>query len=337
MEQQKTADYLTQEEKDLISDFKTLFSDASPPVLRTIVKLATTQINKSINPKSETPDMNSLNNLFKYVPNIYTNNSLEISTTDFNNNEQKLSEDKFFEDLKTELDSLGVDKKASNPTKVTTQWVLNNPHDHPDLKSTKDMSDMKCVSMLMDKVNNHDECVGQMTGCIINCFRSSSARHFPHSDNEPYIDQNSSVCTISLGGTREFGIYEQKHKDPQLLRKYTLEPRSMMVMHPGSQAATKHKVLPNRNPTPSVSASARYSISFRRIVPTLTSETKPVIDKKKVVVIFGSSITKYLSSTKLEGSSDIKVINLSASGSKIYNICGAMDSFYTGEHTYFKI
>ncbi|WP_366931880.1 SGNH/GDSL hydrolase family protein [Moritella sp.] len=55
-----------------------------------------------------------------------------------------------------------------------------------------------------------------------------------------------------------------------------------------------------------------------------------------MVVIFGSSITKYLSSTKLEGSSDIKVINLSASGSKIYNICGAMDSFYTGEHTYFK-
>ena len=124
-----------------------------------------------------------------------------------------------------------------------------------------------------------------------------------------------------------------------MLRKFTLEPLSMMVMQPGSQAITKHQVLPNRNS--SLSEDIRYSISFRHIVPTTEYKTKSEektekTEKTETVLIFGTSISKYLESNKLAGNSNINVLNLSESGNRIHHISNDMDNFFTGKHRYFN-
>ena len=104
----------------------------------------------------------------------------------------------------------------------------------------------------MDFVNQHSDIVGEVNGCIVNCFRSESSRHYPHADDEKYIDQSCSIATVSLGPSRTFNIYEHKHKHAKVLKSFQLDNGSLMIMQPGSQKATKHKIEPSNTTSDTV-------------------------------------------------------------------------------------
>ena len=320
----------------LIDIFSDIIKDANCDTLKEIIKVSTDMINKALNPISKAPD--DLDSLFKYIPNILNGqNSLEISTylaQEHSDVPAELSNEQAFkQSLMKELDSFKLDTLFPDPNRVATQWLLDEhltTAPHRDLREHKKMSSYPCITALKNIINQHEECIGELNSCIVNCYRPSSSRFRPHSDDELYIDPESSICTFSVGATREFGIYEKKHRDPKLLKSFVLEDSSVFVMHPGSQKCTKHRVHP---PVANTDAGIRYSISFRSLVSNSTEstvESRPT-SEKPTTLIFGTSISKHLNTKRLIGKRNCNVINLSKSGSKIEDISNIIDGFYKGE------
>ena len=223
--------------------------------LRKIVNVTSDHINTQTYPQSVTPSDEQLDSLFKYIPTVVSPERVyrtrSAALTDNVDNELVVQ-------LREELDSMDLYNQNSN--KVRTQWLVDSDvtHTHTDLRNSQDMNNFPAIVRLRDRLNQLPECKGKLSGCIVNCYSVGSARLRPHSDNEPYINQESSICTFSLGDTREFGIFTNSHKNPQLLKTYSLESDSVFIMQPGSQAVTKHRVLPSRKG--SSPNGVRYSI-----------------------------------------------------------------------------
>jgi alkylated DNA repair dioxygenase AlkB/lysophospholipase L1-like esterase len=245
--------------------------------------------------------------------------------------------------LREELESLGLESRSSNQNRVCTTWLLDG--ECKDIKTRRPLADFHAINKLKDIINAHPLTKGTLNGCIVNCFRGSNARLRPHADDERYIDQTSSICTFSLGSTRDFKIFENKHKDPKCLKTFTLKEKSVSFMQPGSQSYTKHKVMPG----PKESDDIRYSISFRCIInnPTHLSVTTPNDttmgsepvgnDTTTTAVIFGSSIPYYLDSKRLSGRrNQVRVINASVRGAYIKDVHAQMESVARGDHEYFQ-
>ena len=338
-------------QNNIIEQCKQLINEATPSTLREIIMLVNNKLLSNHHNPQKT-GIQTLDELFKYIPDIFTNKSLDVSTglpSDPLSHTNIEDPDSFMKDLKTELDSLGLDKRKAGPRKVTTQWIVSEKNSSRDLKSALPMDKFPHITKLCNLINDHDECQGVMNGCIVNCFISDSSRQRPHADDEVYIDQNSSICTFSIGSSRKFTIFEKKH-DPAPLRSYVLQNKSLTIMQPGSQSITKHKVMPGI-----ANSEIRYSISFRHIINNndSTAATSDTVDNNdntdvngtdtisdvvcdigpiKTSVIFGTSITKYLCERKLEGHrnpENVKVINCSVSGAKIPDISKQMDDFYS--------
>ena len=233
-----------------LNKIKELLSGAPPSLLKEVIKLSTNQLLSKEHNSAPCPSEEDLGKLFKYVPNALNTFSLEISTSPDNveNEEHSTDETEFFQELRDELLSLGLHKRKSK-NKPASQWVLSKPHNHPELKNALALDEFKYLSKLGKITNKHEETKGTMSGAIINVYRNKSSRTRPHADDEKYVNQESSVCTWSLGSEREFRIFRKshrdvKHDDNQYLKSFNLQHGSLMFMHPGSQACTKHKVMP---------------------------------------------------------------------------------------------
>ena len=110
-------------------------------------------------------------------------------------------------DLRGKLESLGLEDNTS--LKVKTQWLTSGSNvSHPEFKNAKPLKDFPQVSKLLELVNKQEDVIGEMNSCIINCFRSKTSRHYPHADNEKFIDSSCSIATVSVGPTRDFCIYK---------------------------------------------------------------------------------------------------------------------------------
>ena len=89
------------------------------------------------------------------------------------------------------------------PRKVITQWVTAEQVKHKDLNSALCMSRFENITKLSKIINAHGECVEEMNGCIINCYGSFIAKTHPNADDECYINQKASICTFSIGSSRD--------------------------------------------------------------------------------------------------------------------------------------
>ena len=338
-----------------LNKIKELLSDAPSSLLKEVIKLSTNQLLSKEHNSPPCPSEEDLEKLFTYVPNALNKFSLEISTSpDTIDNEEHIpDESAFFQELRDELLSLGLHNRKSNKfkkNKPASQWVLTKPHNHPDLKNGLALNKFKCLSKLCKITNEHDETKGIMTGANINCYRGKNSRTRPHADDEKYINQESSVCTWSLDSEREFRIFRkkhwnEKHDDDDYLKSFTLQHGSLMFMHPGSQACTKHKVMPgdtngrNLDDEDDIS-DLRFSISWRDIIyddhecdTSTVSETNSSknTQPKDTSLIFGTSISKYLDEKKLQGRRNIRVLNCSQSGAKLSDVSDQMDTLFTSE------
>ena len=97
-----------------------------------------------------------------------------------------------------------------------------------------------------------------MNCCVVNWYPDNVSRSQPHADDEAYMDKHAPVCTLSLGGTREFHLFQH-----MLLRNakpaYTelLNHGSLCIMDAKSNVFGKHMV--GKGPS-------RWSLSYRRVV-----------------------------------------------------------------------
>ena len=247
---------------------------------------------------------------------------------------QHLDKASFLSSLWEEIESLGLAERSKKQERVITQWITDEPNSF--LKSAIRTDNFPAISKLRDIVNEHEHTMGNMNGCIINCFKGNVARGRPHADDEPYIDQSSSICTLSLGAVREFKIFEKTHNNPKCLKTFTLNPQSMTFMQPGTQSYTKHKVMPGNNDDEN---KVRVSISFRHILSDKSAigKTSRAAGPTKTAVIFGSSIPYYLNEKRLGGKREsVRVINASSRGAKISNVFTQMNTISNGSHGYFN-
>ena len=291
---------------------------------------------------------NALNKQFSIVPEILTIHNVLIGPTTSNEAGSLLlspssaqppeSSEDFMQNLTGELESLGLREKSGTPSrrKVSSQWLIKSPH-QTNLPS-EDLDKFPHLSKLSSIVSSHTG-GSDFNSCIVNFYADGAARTRPHADDESYMDQSCPIACVSIGQTRELGIFDKK--DGQLVGKHTLQDGSLFIMNPGAQSNTKHQVLPMK----SGPCGERFSISFRKIKYTEVKDEWPLVSKPsatlpqqtppancKTTLVLGTSIPYFLDYEKLSGSSGkVKVVNLCKRGAKISHLHDVLDDHYKKE------
>lgn len=172
-----------------------------------------------------------------------------------------------------EAESLDL-KTRSASTKVKNQWISNHSLSYQyghEKHDAKPLSEFTATSELMALCNAQESTTQNANVCLLSAYNSPKCILRPHADDEEYmIDQDSSICTFSVGATRtlQFSKKPKKHKTKGKGKKVTLKPvfsikmlhKSLTVMKPGCQQKLLHEVLPG---DPSEDNQVRYSWSFR--------------------------------------------------------------------------
>ena len=155
---------------------------------------------------------------------------------------------------------------------------------------------------------------------LINRYKNLHSYLDFHKDDEKSLDPDSSISALSLGATRRLLISPTEDKK-NAAHTIKLEPGSLNTMLPGFQEQYYHSIAPGRRSI-NKERGTRYSITFRRVLPTttelpiivedVTKEKEDVINKETKkhehdaeqssspnTLVFGSSLAKGLDSTLL--------------------------------------
>ena len=133
----------------------------------------------------------------KFVPNFISANTA--------NSEMLLA------DLAEELASFDLVTTASN--KVKTQWLNATSTTYTFGKKKhqpKPIGEYPAILHILDMVNKFPSTVGKLDSCIVTCYSTSQRSLSLHADDEPEIDQESSICTVSFGATRTIQFVPKK-------------------------------------------------------------------------------------------------------------------------------
>ena len=179
----------------------------------------------------------------------------------------------------------------------------------------------------MSTLNQHDQCVGVLNACKLTHYPNGNAATRQHSDNEPFVSSDSSICNVSIGPKRNIDFFTiNQHTGPPV-KTFTLQDKSLLIMQPGVQQKLKHKLQPSSDSQP------RQCLSFRNIdLQSDNRSTKKPLHES-LTVILGTSITRELKPKKLVGKYAMaRVMNLSSGGNKINDISRDLDLLYTRDH-----
>ena len=142
---------------------------------------------------------------------------------------------------------------------------------------------------------------------------------------------------LSIGPTRDFCIYENKHRPTKVIKTFQVENGSLMIMQPGSQKHTKHKIQKQSE----CSNVVRYSISFRRVHTTtdnVSTSGNPgetphnSVSDPPVTLIIGTSIADDLDTKRLAGKNNsAKVVKLCKRGGHIQHISNTVDEYFKSD------
>ena len=90
-------------------------------------------------------------------------------------------------------------------------------------------------------------------------YYENETSHMPrHSDDDPFIEANSVILSLSLGVTRTFNIYSKSEN--RLVKTFDLEHGDILLMSQSSQILYRHELPPattKKNP--------RISLTFRKM------------------------------------------------------------------------
>lgn len=267
------------------------------------------------------------------------------------------NKDNLVDGLLTELQSIPLSPGSCH---VTSQWISLDMEPYVFWKKTYKSADIKNyphIQKLLDVVNQHPSTTGNLNSCLINRYDVSNVAGRLHADDEPNICQLSSICTVSLGETRE--ITFRRSDNTPVLKTLTLSDKSAFTMKPGCQQVLKHQLMQGPPGT-----DLRFSISFRRSIPKpnsispspktsttvtntcgslliLNSPTSPsaspqnmrsisdsTIPPAPAALIMGDSIGARLDPGKI-GKNKLKVFNIAQGGLTMNKTEKALDDFFT--------
>ena len=116
---------------------------------------------------------------------------------------------------------------------------------------------------------------------LVNKYRDKNTFLDWHKDDESVVDQNVPIATLSIGVARRFQISNNKiEKDRTEFLQMNLVENSILVMKPGLQESHFHRLAKGRGSKKFDERGIRYSITFRRLLP---SPTAPVIPPPSAV------------------------------------------------------
>ena len=188
----------------------------------------------------------------------------------------------FLSNIIKELESIGSLKPASA---VRSQWLSHHGEAYQfggKAYESMDLSQFTHIETLMNMVNKSASTTHDANSCLINFYTDCSVAGRRHSDDEKFISQTSSICTVSIGSTRDI-TFTRFHDRSNVIEKFTLEHGSAFVMKPGCQKYIKHQLMQGKT-----GPGIRYSISFRRSIPTPESETPSVVQLPSGTLLLAS-------------------------------------------------
>ena len=120
---------------------------------------------------------------------------------------------------------------------------------------------------IMENLNNDLNL--ELDSCLISRYTRPSDVTPRHQDNEDIIDQEHPICNVSIGCPRDIEFWTtRKEGTGDLVKRFSMQHGSLVIMEPGCQQQLWHKVLKGED-------GLRYCLSFRRTSPlklTLTPE-----------------------------------------------------------------
>ena len=201
----------------------------------------------------------------------------------------------------------------------------------------------------------------RLNACLVSYHPSEKTSLSLHTDNESILDHSQPIVNVCFGVTRriEYLRITQNHNE-RPLKAIELKPLSVFKMLPGCQSFFKHRVPQGTLPGDRILFSYRAiketpNIIPPVVVPTASNQTPrpsnlppvqpnisppaptitPVLHKPAdTTVLFGTSITSRIISSKLTHGTNKKVINISQSGAKIRDIAQNMEKFYEDAKTF---
>ena len=120
----------------------------------------------------------------------------------------------------------------------------------------------------------------ELNTCLINRYRDGSSIIPLHRDNEPVIDPESLIVTVSIGGTRNMAFQNNGETSHE---KVTLKDRSSIICSRFSQDFWLHEILPEEG-----SDEERFSFTLRHINPRFINSTIILGDSNTQHIKFGT-------------------------------------------------
>lgn len=121
-------------------------------------------------------------------------------------------------------------------------------------------SNVKCPSSITSLfVTLNNICKSDFNSVLINVYKNGDSSIGWHSDDEPELDQNHPIASVSIGETR---LFEVKHKHRAYQYTQPMLHGLLMIMHGSFQAEFQHRV-----PMDTTCNSYRINLTFRRCLP----------------------------------------------------------------------
>jgi len=257
----------------------------------------------------------------------------------------------------SEVESLGF---KSSSDKTVTKWLTSTGRKYTwsssggkgvTEKDPIDINDYPGINQLMSDINA--KFGTSLNSCLASYYKSGSSSTRYHSDDETSLDRSQGLYVVSFGAERTIDFHPQE-SDKRCKPEYSFKTSdcSLYVMKPGCQDFFVHRV---RND--SSSKDARFSLSFRCMLPSSNEGATTSVDnpsvvngniafctpteeqlqrklkpkKRKTTVLFGTSMTKFVRTNKL-GFRGRKVINVSQSGARIVDVRDNVRKFYSDDN-----
>lgn len=201
--------------------------------------------NSNLNPRNKPEVQNNLtNDLIKYNPN-FLNDNVQLQRT------------------KDELDTFYNEKQLKKYLWLST---TQEPYKFGGLTCPAiDITGFQNIMYIMDLLNEKLDL--KLDCCLVSLYKSVQSKVNLHSDNEDIIDQNHSICNISIGSNRVIEFQDIVTSD--IVASIKMEHGSLVSMAPGTQQKLQHQVLPQDDLVKAnVTDKVRYCLSFRKLANT---------------------------------------------------------------------
>lgn len=99
----------------------------------------------------------------------------------------------------------------------------------------------------------------KFNSCLLNLYHNGHEAMAWHTDNEPELNPQAPIASLSIGSERKFAF---RHRIDKESNSILLESGSVLLMHPPTQAFWQHSLLRTR-----LSVPPRINLTFRDIHP----------------------------------------------------------------------